>query len=49
MQAFDDPSQFELTHQWFIDKKPCNYALTNKTRNLTGAETIALFAPEAQG
>ena len=49
MQAFDDPSQFELTNQWFIDKKPGNYALTNQTRNFTEAETIALFAPEAEG
>lgn len=45
MQAFDDPSQFVLTNQWFIDKKPNNYALTNKTRDLTEAETIALFTP----
>jgi len=45
MHAFDDPAQFVLKNQWFIDKKPDNYALTNQTRNLTEAETIAAFAP----
>ena len=49
IQAFDDPSQFELTNQWFSDKKPDNYALTNKTRDLTEAETIALFTSEGEG
>jgi hypothetical protein len=45
IHAFDDPSQFVLKNQWFIDKKPDNYALINKSRDLTGAQTIALFAP----
>jgi hypothetical protein len=49
MQSFDDPSQFELTNQWFIDKKPDNYALVNETRSLTEAETLALFAPDGDG
>ncbi len=46
MQAFDDPSQFVLKMQWFIDKKPDNYALANKTETKTQAECFAMFAPE---
>ena len=49
MQAFDDPSQFVLKMQWFIDKKPDNYALVNKTETKTQAECFAMFAPEGQG
>lgn len=49
MQAFDDPSQFILKNQWFIDKKPSNYALVNDTVKLTEAECIAAFAPEGEG
>ncbi len=49
IHAFDDPSQFELTNQWFIDKKPANYALANKTHEFTEAECIAMFAPEGDG
>ena len=48
IHAFDDPSQFTLTNQWFIDKKPDTYALANDTRSLTEAETMALFAPEGE-
>ncbi|MFG5380406.1 GFA family protein [Yoonia sp. R2-816] len=46
MHAFDDPAQFALKNQWFIDKKPDNYALVNDTRCLTEAECIAMFAPD---
>lgn len=49
MQAFDDPSQFVLRMQWFIDRKPDNYALVNETETKTQAETFAIFAPEGQG
>jgi len=49
MQAFDDPSQFVLKMQWFIDKKPDNYALVNETETKTQAECFAMFAPEGQG
>ena len=45
IHAFEDPSQFTLRNQWFIDKKPDNYALTNETVSLTEAECIAAFAP----
>ena len=46
MHAFEDPAQFELNMQWFIDKKPGNYALANDTKVMTEAECIAMFAPE---
>jgi len=48
MHSFDDPSQFTLKNQWFIDKKPDNYALVNDTVKLTEAECIAQFAPEGE-
>ena len=49
MQAFDDPSQFVLQMQWFIDKKPDNYALVNETDTKTEAECFAMFAPVGLG
>ena len=49
MQAFEDPSQFALRMQWFIDKKPDNYALVNETETKTQAECFAMFAPEGEG
>ncbi len=45
MQAFDDPEQFDLTMQVFIDQKPGNYALANETKTMTEAEVFAMFAP----
>ena len=44
MQAFDDPSQFVLDHEIFIDRKPDNYALANETKKTTEAEVFAMFA-----
>ena len=49
INAFDDPGQFTLTNQWFIDNKPDNYALANKTKSFSEAETIALFTQEGAG
>ena len=46
LHSFDEPSAFTLKNQWFIDKKPDTYALTNETVSLTEAECIANFAPE---
>ncbi|MEJ6392271.1 GFA family protein [Gymnodinialimonas sp. 2305UL16-5] len=46
IQAFEDPSQFELEMQLFIDKKPANYALTNQTKTMTEADVFALYAPQ---
>jgi len=47
IQAFDDPGQFEIGVQLFIDRKPGNYALSNQTRVLTEAEVYAAHAPDA--
>jgi hypothetical protein len=42
-QAFDDPGQFELASEIFIDDQPGNYAFANKTTRMTGQEFIAQF------
>ncbi len=47
IQAFDDPGQFEIGMQVFIDKKPGNYALAGETKTMTEAEVFAMFAPDA--
>ncbi len=44
-QAFDDPSGFKFESEAFIDEKPANYAFANNTRQLTGAEFMAMYAP----
>jgi hypothetical protein len=41
-QAFDDPSDLELTKEVFIDSKPPTYGFANETRKLTGAELMAM-------
>lgn len=42
---FDDADRFVLTMQIFIDEKPAFYTFANETKNLTGDEVFALFAP----
>jgi hypothetical protein len=42
-QAFDDPSQFKLASEIFIDDQPGNYAFANQTTRMTGQEFIAQF------
>ncbi len=49
VQAFEDPSQFEIGMQVFIDKKPGNYALAAETKTMTEAEVFAMFAPDGDG
>ena len=44
---FDDQSQFELTTQVFIDDKPDWYEFANQTKNMTGAEVMAMFTDQA--
>lgn len=44
--AFDDPGAFDFTTEIFIDEKPGNFAYSNKTRQLTGAEVMELFASQ---
>ncbi len=47
--ALDDQSGLKFTCQVFIDEKPDWYAFANETRNMTGAELFAMFAPEDGG
>lgn len=42
---FDDDSGLELKTQVFIDEKPSYYCFSEKTKNLTGAELFAMYAP----
>jgi len=44
-EAFDDRSGYVFTTQIFTDEKPDYYDFANKTRNMTGAEVFAAFAP----
>lgn len=43
-QAFDDPGQFQFVSEIFIDENPGNYAFSNQTKKMTGAEFLAQFA-----
>ncbi|PAU81789.1 aldehyde-activating protein [Halovibrio salipaludis] len=40
---FQDPEDFRITGQIFIDDKPSYYALANETETLTGEQVIAQF------
>ena len=42
---FDNESGLVFTHQVFIDEKPDYYSFANETKNMTGAEIFAQFAP----
>ena len=44
IQAFSDPGDFVIDSQIYIDHKPDNYALANRTAMLTEAEVIAKYA-----
>jgi len=46
IQCFDDPGQFELSSEIFIDRKPANYALAGTRQTMTEAEVFAMFAPD---
>ena len=45
--AFDDPTPFRLASEIFIDDKPEGYAFAGDHPRLTGAETLAKFAPKS--
>jgi hypothetical protein len=47
IQAFDDPGEFALDLQMYVDHKPDNYALANQTDMLTEAQVIARYATAA--
>ena len=41
----DNDDDLVLDQQIFIDEKPSFYSFANKTKNMTGAEVYAMFAP----
>ena len=42
---FSDLSEVLFDNQVFIDEKPEYYEFTSKTKNMTGAEVMAMYAP----
>jgi hypothetical protein len=42
---FDNSEGLIFEHQVFIDEKPEYYSFANETKNMTGAELFAQFAP----
>ena len=44
----DDDSSFVFDHQIFIDEKPPYYEFSNKTKDMTGAEVFAKYAPQSE-
>ncbi len=46
IQAFEDPGAFTIATEIFIDDKPASYALAGETTKMTGAEVMALYAPQ---
>ncbi|MFV0515227.1 MAG: GFA family protein [Jhaorihella sp.] len=49
IQCFDDPGQFEIGAEIFIDRKPGNYALAGTRKTLTEADIFAMYAPKTEG
>lgn len=45
---FDNCESLILDHQIFIEEKPEYYCFANETKNLTGAEVFAQFAPPSE-
>jgi hypothetical protein len=45
--AFDDQNAFPITSEIFIDKKPSTFALAGITDQMTEADVMAKYAPEA--
>lgn len=42
---FNTDTAFDFDHQVFIEEKPSYYSFSNETKNKTGAELFAEFAP----
>jgi hypothetical protein len=42
---FDDEARFVFEEQIFIDEKPAYYEFKNETKDMTGAEVFAKYAP----
>jgi hypothetical protein len=47
VEAFDETGDFKLVSEIFIDEKPAHYSLANDTKKMTGAQVMALFAPQS--
>lgn len=45
IQAFADPGAFPFATQIFIEEKPASYHFRESTRDMTGAQVFAAFAP----
>ena len=43
---FDDRKDVVFDHQIFIEEKPSFYSFANETKNMTGEEVFAQFAPK---
>ncbi len=42
---FENEAGFTFDHQIFIDEKPSYYCFSNQTKNMTGEEIFAQYAP----
>lgn len=45
---FGDVPAFEMVEQIFVDERPAYYCFANQTKEMTGAEVFAMYAPPAQ-
>jgi len=45
---FDNDDAFVFDHQIFIDEKPSYYCFSNETKNMTGKEVFAMYAPSSE-
>ncbi len=45
---FDNSEGLVFEHQVFIDRKPDYYSFANETKNMTGEELFAQFAPPSE-
>ncbi len=45
---FDDDKMFVFDHQVFIEEKPSFYCFANKTKEMTGEELFANYAPPSE-
>lgn len=49
ISSFDDPGQFSIDSEIFIDRKPDSYALAGERKKMTEAEAFAMFGPGSEG
>jgi hypothetical protein len=45
---FEDLTGVVFDHQIFIDEKPAYYCFADETKNMTGPEVFAMYAPPAE-